>query len=201
MKIYRPSHILFGIIFFVGSYFAYSIYNVSTIFLGILIFIGIANIFYAFSDPKEDPPKSKHPPGKIFYEASKQFLKDSKEASVQKSFNIQVLICPKCKVEEKIFNLAKRKNPQLMIYNENKPRIRAKDGLHIYPMICFNCKTFSEFASDPHDSSGNSINGIEYFKSIKLNNKHISEALSYVKKTGNKTLIKKIDKLLTIVIK
>ena len=49
MKIYRPSHILFGIIFFVGSYFAYSIYNASTIVLGIIIFIGIANIFYAFS--------------------------------------------------------------------------------------------------------------------------------------------------------
>ena len=92
MKIYRPSHILFGIIFFVGSYFAYSIYNVSTIFLGILIFIGIANIIYAFSDPKNDLPESKHPYGKIFYEASKQFLKDSKGASVQESFKIQFLI-------------------------------------------------------------------------------------------------------------
>ncbi len=33
MKLYRPSHILFGIIFFVGSYFAYSIYNASAIVL------------------------------------------------------------------------------------------------------------------------------------------------------------------------
>ena len=163
MKLYRPSHILFGIIFFVGSYFAYSIYNASAIVLGILIFIGIANIFYAFSDPKEDPPKSKHTPGKIFYEASKQYLKDSKEINAQENFKDQVIICPKCKVEEKLFNLAKKKNSQLMIYNENKPRIRAKDGLHIFPMICFNCKTFYEFASDPNDSSGKSINGSEYF--------------------------------------
>lgn len=195
MKLYRPSHILFGIIFFVGSYFAYSIYNASTILLVIIIFIGIANIFYAFSDPKEDPPKSKHPPGKIFYEASKQYLKDSKETNVQENFKDQVIICPKCKVEEKLFNLAKRKNSQLMIYNENKPRIRAKDGLYIFPMICFNCKTFSEFASDPYNSSGKSINGIEYFKSQKLNKKHISDALSYVKKNNNKILIQKLNTL------
>ena len=195
MKLYRPSHILFGIIFFVGSYFAYSIYNASAIVLGILIFIGIANIFYAFSDPKEDPPKSKHTPGKIFYEASKQYLKDSKETNAQENFKDQVIICPKCKVEEKLFNLAKRKNSQLMIYNENKPRIRAKDGLHIFPMICFNCKTFSEFASDPNDSSGKSINGIEYFKSQKLNKKHISEALIYVNKMNNKIQIKKLKTL------
>ena len=195
MKLYRPSHILFGIIFFVGSYFAYSIYNASAIVLGILIFIGIANIFYAFSDPKEDPPKSKHTPGKIFYEASKQYLKDSKETNTQENFKDQVIICPKCKVEEKLFNLAKRKNSQLMIYNENKPRIRAKDGLHIFPMICFNCKTFSEFASDPNDSSGKSINGVEYFKSQKLNKKHISEALIYVNKMNNKIQIKKLKTL------
>lgn len=195
MKLYRPSHILFGIIFFVGSYFAYSIYNASAIVLGILIFIGIANIFYAFSDPKEDPPKSKHTPGKIFYEASKQYLKDSKETNAQENFKDQVIICPKCKVEEKLFNLAKKKNSQLMIYNENKPRIRAKDGLHIFPMICFNCKTFSEFASDPNDSSGKSINGIEYFKSQKLNKKHISEALIYVNKMNNKIQIKKLKTL------
>lgn len=195
MKLYRPSHILIGIIFFVGSYFAYSIYNASTIVLGILIFIGIANIFYAFSDPKEDPPKSKHTPGKIFYEASKQYLKDSKEANAQENFKNQVIMCPKCKVEEKLFNLAKRKNSQLMIYNENKPRIRANDGLHIFPMICFNCKTFSEFASDPNDSSGKSINGIEYFKSQKLNKKHISKALIYANKVNNKIQIQKLKTL------
>ena len=195
MKLHRPSHILFGIIFFVGSYFAYSVYNASSIVLGILIFLGIANIFYAFSDPKEDPPKSKHPPGKIFYEASKQYFKDSKEANAQENFKDQVLMCPKCKVEEKLYNLAKRKSLQIMSYNEGSPRVRAKDGLHIYPMICFNCKTFSEYASDPYNASGNSINGIEYFKSIKLNKKHISEALSYAKSLNNQVLIQKINKL------
>jgi uncharacterized protein (DUF486 family) len=69
MKIYRPSHILFGIIFFVGSYFAYSKYNLNLVVLGILILLGIANIYYALSDPKNDLPDSKYPPGKIFFEA------------------------------------------------------------------------------------------------------------------------------------
>ena len=195
MKIYRPSHILFGIIFFVGSYFAYSTYNASAIILGILVFLGIANIFYAFSDPKNDLPDSKYPPGKIFFEASKQYLKDSKKVEMQESFKDQVLMCPKCKVEEKLYNLTKRKSSQIMIYNEGSPRVRAKYGLHIYPMICFNCKTFSEYASDPYNASGNSINGVEYFKSIKLNKKHISEALRYAKNLNNQILIQKINKL------
>lgn len=195
MKIYRPLNILFGILFCITPYFAYSIYNLSSIISGIIIFFGVSNIFYAFSNPKEDSPESKHSVGKIFYEASKKFLKDSKEADMHEKFSVQVLICPNCKIEEKLLNLAKRKNSQIMIYNENKPRIRAKDGLHIYPMVCFNCKTFSEFSSDPNDSSGKSINGIEYFKSTKLSKKHISEALSYAKKVDNKVQIQKLKKL------
>ena len=98
-------------------------------------------------------------------------------------------------IESETFNLTKRKSSQIMSYNEGSPRVRAKDGLHIYPMICFNCKTFSEYASDPYNASGNSINGIEYFKSIKLNKKHISEALKYAKSLNNKILIQKINKL------
>ena len=41
-----------------------------------------------------------------------------------------------------------------MIYNEGKPKIRDSDGLHIYPMICFKCKTMTEWASDPENQSG-----------------------------------------------
>ena len=53
-----------------------------------------------------------------------------------------VLLC------EKILNLANRKSSMLMIYNEGMLRVRVSDGQHIYPMICFRCKTITEFADD-----------------------------------------------------
>ena len=94
-----------------------------------------------------------------------------------------------------MFNLFNKKNPQMMVYNEGKPRVRATDGLHIYPMICFNCKTMSEYASDINNQSGKAIEGIEYFKTKKISQKEKSEALNYAKSLNNKILIDKIKKL------
>ena len=62
-------------------------------------------------------------------------------------------------------------------------------------MICFNCKTMSEYASDPNNQSGKAIEGIEYFKTKKISQKEKSEALNYAKSLNNKILIDKIKKL------
>ena len=64
-----------------------------------------------------------------------------------------------------------------------------------YPMICFNCKTMSEYASDIDSQSGKAIEGIEYFKTKKISQKEKSEALNYAKSLNNKILIDKIKKL------
>jgi len=196
MKLYRPYYILSGIIILAIAYACYAYFSFKTLIIVIIAIIGASNLFYAFTDPKGDLPKSKFPPGYLFFKSFQQFNADSKQANEDwKSANKKILICPKCKIKEKMFNLLNKKNPQMMIYNEGKPRVRATDGLHIYPMICFNCKTMSEYASDINNQSGKAIEGIEYFKTKKISQKEKSEALNYAKSLNNKILIDKIKKL------
>jgi len=82
-----------------------------------------------------------------------------------------------------------------MIFNEDKPMIRKKDGLNIFPMICFKCKSLTEFAADPNNASGKALDGVEYFKTKKISEKNIMDALDYAKKINNDLLIKKINNL------
>jgi len=100
-----------------------------------------------------------------------------------------VLLC------EKILNLANRKSSMLMIYNEGMPRVRVSDGQHIYPMICFRCKTITEFADDPDNFSGKAIEGVEYFKTKKITKKEKLQALKYAKMQNWKLFIDKLNKL------
>ena len=196
MKLYRPYYILSGAIILAIAYAGYEYFSFKTSIIVIIAIIGVSNLFYAFSDPKGDLPESKFPPGYLFFKSLQQYNADSKQADEDlKSANRKILICPKCKIKEKMFNLFNKKNPQMMIYNEGKPRVRASDGLHIYPMICFNCKTMSELSSDPNNQSGKAIEGIEYFKTKKISQKEKSEALNYAKSLNNKILIDKIKKL------
>ena len=196
MKLYRPYYILYGIIILAIAYAGYEYFSFKTSIIVIIAIIGACNLLYAFSDPKGDLPKSKFPTGYLFFKSFQQFNADSKQANEDwKNANEKILICPKCKIKEKMFNLLNKKNPQMMIYNEGKPRVRATDGLHIYPMICFNCKTMSEYASDIDSQSGKAIEGIEYFKTKKISQKEKSEALNYAKSLNNKILIDKIKKL------
>ena len=196
MRLYRPYYILSGAIILAIAYAGYEYFSFKTSIIVIIAIIGVSNLFYAFSDPKGDLPESKFPPGHLFLKSLQQYNADSKQANEDlKSANKKILICPKCKIKEKMFNLYNKKNPQMMIYNEGKPRVRATDGLHIYPMICFNCKTMSEYASDPNNQSGKAIEGIEYFKTKKISQKEKSEALNYAKSLNNKILIDKIKKL------
>ena len=196
MKLYRPYYILSGAIILAIAYAGYEYFSFKTSIIVIIAIIGVSNLFYAFSDPKGDLPESKFPPGYLFFKSLQQYNADSKQANEDwKSANRKILICPKCNIKEKMLNLFNKKNPQMMIYNEGKPRVRATDGLHIYPMICFNCKTMSEYASDINNQSGKAIEGIEYFKTKKISQKEKSEALNYAKSLNNKILIDKIKKL------
>jgi hypothetical protein len=196
MRLHRPLYILSGIGILALAYAGYDYFNFNTTIIVIILFIGASNIYYAFSDPKEDMPESKFPPGYLFFKSFQQFNKDSKQAREDwKNANQKILCCPKCNIKEKMLNLFKKKDPQLMIYNEGKHRVRPSDGLHIYPMICFNCKTMTEYSSDIENHSGNAIEGIEYFKTKKVGKKEFNEALNYAKSINNNILIRKIKNL------
>ena len=49
-------------------------------------------------------------------------------------------------------------------------------------MICFKCKSLTEFAADPNNASGRALDGVEYFKTKKISEKNIMDALDYAKK-------------------
>ena len=196
MLLYRPGYIVSGIIFLIAAYASYEYFKFSTTVTVIIVFISISNLYYAFTDPKEDLPKSKFPPGYLFFKASQQFFNESQIAKLeQKEIDKLVIACPNCKFKEKLFNLNNNHAAKLMIFNEDKPMIRKKDGLNIFPMICFKCKSLTEFAADPNNASGRALDGVEYFKKKKISEKNIMDALDYPKKINNELLIKKINNL------
>ena len=121
------------------------------------------------------------------------FFKNINESNEQ-NILMKTLICPKCKIKEEMFNLFHREDSTLFIYNQQKPRVRAEDGLHIFPLICFECNQVSEFASDPNNESGKAVDGTEYFSQRKITKKDKNEAAEYANQI-NSCLLKKINSI------
>ena len=80
------------------------------------------------------------------------------------------LICKNCETTETLENVFYSAVTKILTLQI--PRMRKKDGLHIYPLYCLNCDYITEWAADPFNVSGNAIEGIEYFKTFKINNKY-----------------------------
>ena len=108
------------------------------------------------------------------------------------SKNPRLLMCPKCQIPNEMFNL--NNNKQATIFTYEKTRVRNSDGLVIYPLICFKCRTLTEWASDSMNISGNSTYGFEYFKTKKASKKNINDALDCAKKFGHMMAAKKLKK-------
>jgi hypothetical protein len=121
------------------------------------------------------------------------FFKNINETNEQ-NILMKTLMCPKCKIKEEMFNLFHREDSTLFIYNQHKPRVRAEDGLHIFPIICFKCNQVSEFASDPNNESGKAVDGTEYFSQRKITKKDKNDAAEYAKQI-NSCLLKKINSI------
>jgi len=79
------------------------------------------------------------------------------------------LICKNCKHEETLEDINLSFNTKILI--AQVPRVREKDGLNIYPLHCLKCDHITEWASDPNNASGKAIDGVEYFKTFKINKK------------------------------
>jgi hypothetical protein len=121
------------------------------------------------------------------------FFKNINENNEQ-SILMKTLMCPKCKIKEELFNLYNREDSTLFMYNQHNPRVRPEDGLHIFPIICFECKLVTEFASDPMNESGKAIDGVEYFLQRKITKKDKNDASVYAKQI-NSCLLKKINSI------
>ena len=79
------------------------------------------------------------------------------------------LTCKNCKHEETLEDINLSFNTKILI--AKVPRVREKDGLNIYPLHCLKCDHITEWASDPNNASGKAIDGVEYFKTFKINKK------------------------------
>ena len=60
---------------------------------------------------------------------------------------MKYLRCPKCKVDEQVYEMNIREESTLAMYNEFNPRVRQSDGLNIYPLYCFICRSVTESLS------------------------------------------------------
>ena len=80
------------------------------------------------------------------------------------------LICKNCGHSETLEKINGSNVTKILI--APYPRERKKDGLHIYPLYCLKCNYITEWATDSQNISGNAIDGIEYFKTFKINKKY-----------------------------
>ena len=80
------------------------------------------------------------------------------------------LICKKCGHKETLENINYSATSKILI--TQVPRVRKKDGLDIYPLYCLKCNFITEWAADPNNISGKAVDGVEYFKTFKINKKY-----------------------------
>ena len=80
------------------------------------------------------------------------------------------LTCKNCKHSETLEKINGSAITKILI--AEIPRQRKEDGLNIYPLYCLKCNFITEWATDPENSSNNSIDGIEYFKTFKINKEY-----------------------------
>tara|TARA_B100000787_G_C16186279_1_gene294845 strand:+ start:220 stop:1317 length:1098 start_codon:yes stop_codon:yes gene_type:complete len=109
----------------------------------------------------------------------------------------RILICPNCNIKEKVFDLANRKDATIYIYNFLSPSVRKKDGLNIYPLICFTCNKLSKWAYDGLNESGNAKFNTEYFETRNITKADQNEALSEARIWGHFLQILKLKNLKT----
>ena len=79
-------------------------------------------------------------------------------------------ICKKCEHKESLVNINKSATTKILI--AQIPRVREKDSLKIYPLYCLKCNFITEWAADPYNNSGKAIEGVEYFRTFKMNKKY-----------------------------
>ena len=79
------------------------------------------------------------------------------------------LICKHCGHKETLEDINLSINTKILIAQVQKKK--KKDGLDIYPLYCLKCNYITEWAADPNNISGKAIDGVEYFKTFKINKK------------------------------
>jgi len=80
------------------------------------------------------------------------------------------LICKNCSHSETLEKINGSAITKILI--APYPRQREEDGLHIYPLYCLICNYITEWAADIENISKDSVDGVEYLKTFKINKKY-----------------------------
>jgi len=80
------------------------------------------------------------------------------------------LICKNCSHSETLEKINGSAITKILI--APYPRQREEDGLHIYPLYCLICNYITEWATDIENISKDSVDGVEYLKTFKINKKY-----------------------------
>ena len=82
----------------------------------------------------------------------------------QETQNKKIIMCPKCKIENQLYNLNNNHYSTIFIYREHDSIIKSEDNLDIFLLICFKCKKITKWAIDTDNNSGNAKYGFQYFE-------------------------------------
>ena len=127
----------------------------------------------------------------MFKFLKKRHLKKAIQVASESKF-----ICGNCGISENIRDLNVRENSKLFsaeVFITTTRKIPY--GLHIYPLICFECNHFTEWAPDGSNFSGRAIGGVEYFNNHKISQEIVDKAKEYAQSSGLHIPLKKLDKL------
>jgi hypothetical protein len=162
----KTNKIWFGLFFIMFFIIGYFLYSMQWLILGIIFFITCGiSLFIGYFGINEDSNSKK------------------------------MLMCPKCKLGNSLYNLNNNPDSTIFIYKELSPKIKVYDGLDVFLLICFKCKKITEWASDTNNSSKTAKFGFRYFKSKIITKKNIDEAVVDAENSCSVDSLKKLKKI------
>ena len=87
-----------------------------------------------------------------------------------------------------------KQRDKILLAAMGSPDVRQIDGLNVYPLYCFFCRSVTEWASDPFNNSETAYKGVEYFQTRKSNKGDLKEIINYADMCGVNSLKSKIKK-------
>ena len=113
----------------------------------------------------------------------------------QETQNKKELKCPKCKIGNQLYNLNNNHNSTIFIYKEHGSKIKLKDGLDIFLLICFKCREITKWALNNNNISKDENFDFQYFETRVITREDLSRAIQEAEQSCS---VHSIDKLKNI---
>lgn len=111
------------------------------------------------------------------------------------SQNKNLLMCPKCKIGNQLYNLNNNHNSTIFIYRERGQTVKTNNESDLFYLICFKCKDIVEWAQDSNNISGSAKFGFQYFKTKEITKKDLSIAIQEAEQSCSVHSIDRLKKI------